>query len=1125
MVKKRLSTLLKIFLVIVFISGFLTPIMKDLTFAEDEPEIAELDANEEVIEEEEIDNPELIDDESDIIDNEESINNDSDPEVSRMTRAGLIKQIGDSVGQTFKFSNAESDFYSLYVGTELVYCIEPGTWFNTGGTVEETSLSYLSSDMQKKVLAAMHYGYHGKGLGNDDDAVSKPQRVITQTIIWALISGATTSAAIDAYCAPIQAYITSQGVQSYYDNLKSKTLAAFNKPSFDNTTVSLSWNPATTRYEARVTDTNQVLDGFNYQAAGISFQKNGNELLVYTTNNYRTGAQATAQISVTGGMIIWAEPDENDPFQRIGQYVAGIGGYTASSQFTIQTVSPEIGTSATANDTNEHISNVNETVTITDVVTYSNLTPGESYTIKGILMNKATNSPLKVNNTDVLAEKTFVPTTASGTVNLDFTFNASALEGTSVVVFERLYVGTIELATHTNINDAGQTIEFPKLRTTATNKEDGGKNIGTDKLVTIVDTITYNNLLPGKEYTVKGVLMNKSTGLALLTNNGSEIHAEKTFTPTTASGIITLEFTFDATLLYDTTIVVFEKLYYNSIEVGSHTDINDKEQSVSTPKKPSLKTTAIAQDTNEHISNINEKVTILDTVAYKNLEIGKEYTLKGKLMNKTTGNPLLDKGKEVTSQITFTPTTTDGSITMEFIFDARALEGVKIVVFEKLLKNGDEVGTHEDINDEGQTVNFPKIRTKASDLENGDKNISTDKTVTIVDAITFTNLLPGKEYTVKGVLMDKSTGKPLLTYEGAEIHAEKTFIPTTASGIVDLEFTFDATLLYDKTIVVFEKLYFNTIEVGSHTDINDKEQTIYTPKKPSLKTTAIAKDTKDHISNTRKKVTLIDTVAYKNLEVGKEYTLKGKLMNTSTGQPLVVNGKEVTSEITFTPTTADGSVKVEFIFDARELEGIEVVVFEKLEKNGYEVGTHEDIKDKGQTVNFPKIRTTAKNPTSGNNTATTDKKLTIIDKVQYTNLLPGKEYTIKGVLMNKATEKPLLVNGEQITSTITFTPDSANGFVELEFTLDASALNNTTIVVFERLYFNNIEIASHTNINDKEQTIQVTKKTPEKKSVTNKKVLSTGDNMDIKTHAYLTISSLLIIGYLSLSKRKKENIG
>ncbi|WP_242317141.1 SpaA isopeptide-forming pilin-related protein, partial [Bacillus cereus group sp. BfR-BA-01489] len=132
-------------------------------------------------------------------------------------------------------------------------------------------------------------------------------------------------------------------------------------------------------------------------------------------------------------------------------------------------------------------------------------------------------------------------------------------------------------------------------------------------------------------------------------------------------------------------------------------------------------------------------------------------------------------------------------------------------------------------------------------------------------------------------------------------------------------------------------------------------------KIPSIQTTATDKTDGAKEMHTSKSVTIQDKVDYNDLLVGKEYTLTGKVMDKSTGKPLVVDGKEVTAGAKFTPKEANGSITLDFTFDATSLEGKEVVVFEKLLKDGKMVASHADINDKGQTIKFvkPEVKTTA----------------------------------------------------------------------------------------------------------------------------------------------------------------------
>lgn len=129
---------------------------------------------------------------------------------------------------------------------------------------------------------------------------------------------------------------------------------------------------------------------------------------------------------------------------------------------------------------------------------------------------------------------------------------------------------------------------------------------------------------------------------------------------------------------------------------------------------------------------------------------------------------------------------------------------------------------------------------------------------------------------------------------------------------------------------------------------------------PELKTTATVDGNKE--VNATEVFTLTDLVEYKHLVPGKEYVLKGVLMNKATGKALELDGKEITSEVKFTPEQPSGTVDVLFTFDSKFIKTeTQIVAFEYLYKDGKELTTHTDIEDEGQTVtiHIPSIKTTA----------------------------------------------------------------------------------------------------------------------------------------------------------------------
>ena len=257
------------------------------------------------------------------------------------------------------------------------------------------------------------------------------------------------------------------------------------------------------------------------------------------------------------------------------------------------------------------------------------------------------------------------------------------------------------------ISENGQTIgitvvndRIPEIGTQAA--VDGEKEICATEVFTLTDTVSYSHLIPGKEYVLKGTLMDKNTGKAF-TENGEAVTAETVFTPETPNGTITVSFTFDSRLIKEnTSLVVFETLYKDGKELAVHADIEDEDQTVKVTV-PEIGTKATVNG--EKSATAKGDITIEDTVSYKNLTVGKEYTVKGILMDKATGKPFLVNGKEVTSEVTFTAEKKDGEITVRFTFDgSKVTKQTDIVVFETLYRDGVEIAAHADIEDGGQTV-------------------------------------------------------------------------------------------------------------------------------------------------------------------------------------------------------------------------------------------------------------------------------------------------------------------------------------------------------------------------------------------------------------------------------------
>lgn len=213
--------------------------------------------------------------------------------------------------------------------------------------------------------------------------------------------------------------------------------------------------------------------------------------------------------------------------------------------------------------------------------------------------------------------------------------------------------------------------------------------------------------------------------------------------------------------------------------------------------------------------------------------------------------------------------------------------------------------------------------------------------------------------TIKGLKIDRETGENIagalfgLFSNNETEFTEKTAILTAESNEEGI-FTFE-NVPYGEYIVrelkpaegylYNEELYPVTISENEQVI----EITVENDKIPEIETTATIDGKKEFTANGD--ITIDDVVSYKHLTAGKEYTIKGVLMDKSTGKQFLVDGKEVCSEVTFTPETADGEVTVSFTFDGSVItKETEIVAFETLYREGTEIAVHADIEDENQTV-------------------------------------------------------------------------------------------------------------------------------------------------------------------------------
>ena len=700
---------------------------------------------------------------------------------------------------------------------------------------------------------------------------------------------------------------------------------------------------------------------------------------------------------------------------------------------------PEIHTTAYDASDSDHYVGVG-TVKISDKVEYSHLVAGKTYTVIGELHDAATGDAVTVNGQAITAEKTFTAEDSAGSVTLDYAFDSYDLKGKTLVVYETLTDAKgAKLAEHRDKSDVSQqvTVLTPKLSTSAVGDADNSKSVTAEGDVTVTDYVRYTGLTAGQTYTLTGTLMDKSTKKAFVDADGNPVTATAEFTAEAESGTATVTFTFNASgIKTGTKLIAFETLSTNGIEIADHKDINDIDQTV-TVKAPVIGTTAVDAADGDKTVTGEENVAVRDTVHYNNVTPGKTYKVIGTLYEKVldkngkvTKKVFKDKdGTPVTAEANFTAEDSYGNVDVTFYFDGSSLkEGTSLVAFESLSYNDNEIASHADVNDSGQTVIItkPKLSTTATDALDGDKNLIGEDNATIVDTVHYMNVTPGKTYKVSGTLYEKVTDKDgkvtkkqLLDADGNPVTAETEFVPEDTYGTVDVTFAFDASDLKAKDkVVAFESLSLNGKELASHADIEDKSQTVNITK-PEVGTTA--KDGFDGnqtvVSDTE--VSVVDTVKYKNVTPGKTYKVSGTLYEKVTDkdgkvtkkQLLDADGNPVTAETEFVPEDTYGTVDVTFTFDGSLLkDNTPVVAFESLSYKDKEIASHSDIEDEDQTVTMhtSEIGTTATDKLDGDKTVIADAESTVTDKVEYDHVLTGKAYTMAGILMDAKTGLPVL---------------------------------------------------------------------------------------------------------------------
>ena len=514
------------------------------------------------------------------------------------------------------------------------------------------------------------------------------------------------------------------------------------------------------------------------------------------------------------------------------------------------------------------------------------------------------------------------------------------------------------LYSHSDLNDENETFYVPKVQTVLTNTAND-HYFTTAAGSTLVDTVTYSGLKPGRAYTLTGKLMDKDTGKAATDKSGKEITGTTTFTPSTANGTAKVNFSFDGSNLKGKTLVAYETLNGISVAYGIasskkdlaiHKDISDADQSVT---NMSLSTTAKDQKSGTKQVTLSRTAKIDDTVSYKGAIRGTSYKINGTLMNKSTGEAAVDgDGKLITASGVFTAGSATGTATVTFTFNTNGMAGGAYVAFEEVYETtgGKETlwGTHMDLNDEAQTVYVPSISTNLIDEDSQTNYTYIRDNVKAHDLVTYEGLIAGKTYKLTGTLVEKSTGKTFVDANGKTATITQTFTPDSDSGSVDMVFDINPSNLKTSALVAFETLSCNGEQVTIENDLDNEQQTLHFP---ILSTTAKGKVSGKNYVDIGGDMSIIDTIKYEGVQYGMTHTIKTYLVDKSTGKTVKDdNGNDIVKTTEWEPEATQGSIDVEIPVTGKKLAGRTLVVFEEIYLGDAMIACHKDINDANQTI-------------------------------------------------------------------------------------------------------------------------------------------------------------------------------
>lgn len=817
---------------------------------------------------------------------------------------------------------------------------------------------------------------------------------------------------------------------------------------------------------------------------------------------------------------------------------------------TVNVISLE--TKVLVDSTKTNVAPADEKVDVTDTVTLHNLVAGTKFTLVG-----------KVSDGENIKVENEVEFTAKGddeTVSVPLKgLNLTEYAGKSLyVICELKYDGEV-IATHNEDGtDPDEKFYVPAVETNAIDATTNTQYSILDK-TQIIDSVKYSNLPTEYEYELETTFVDSATGEEI---KKTEIEKDPYWNMLKDLGYVTDETSSDSTgdsVAEDTgkivsevgkafkrtqvlkpekmddtvnvtfdidprsfnlegkTITIRQVIKLNGVAVAKHTDKDAESQQISFPTGSTL---AVDNTSHNHTIAPTKDADVVDTIFYKNLATGISVDFYGIAIDKDTNKPVELNGKPVVVKQSETISKADQEVQLHYVVDGTKLKGKRLTSFVFAVYNGKIVFKHTDPNSAEQSFSFSSLRTKFLDDKNGTHATMLTEDVHQTDTVTLDGLTKGERFTLKGVVYNKSTRKPMLV-DGKQVTNSIDFTAKGNSEEVALKYQYNGLKsdAYHKDknddLVSFVYLYKDGILIDKEEDFDSFDQTI---KLPSCGTSASDGITKLHVGYASKTAIFRDSVDYYNLIVGDWYSTTLTLHLNKDGKdagPLKdANGNLITATVKFQAKTTDGSVKVEVKYDASLLAGETITAFETIRTKGYEVCGHTEITDEGQQIHYPELKTSAKNSKDNSQHVKEGEVAKIVDTVNYSKLDSSVAYKVVTEAWDYNTQQIVVSDGKKVRKVTELHVDSKkpeNGSFDVSMSFKTDGLGKHRIVIFEYVYDNKGNLISKEADFDAElQTIYIDK-TPNK----------TGD----RTVMFLSIlAGMLGLGVVTLfvTRRKKK---